>query len=162
MPTSPRWSRGSKCTGSTTSATRPPRRGSRRWSPDATSSGCPTIPGAIPIATPRRAEAASRSRSRAGAPTAARAEPGTMPTSPTDPADSGATLRFADGRELVVVPGAGTALAVPGTEVAIHWLDLAGDLTLAQAAAAARLMLADASAEPLAELHVAAGRAENG
>jgi general secretion pathway protein L len=53
-------------------------------------------------------------------------------------------------------------LAVPGTEVAIHWLDLAGDLTPAQAAAAARLMLADASAEPLGEMHVAAGRAENG
>jgi general secretion pathway protein L len=53
-------------------------------------------------------------------------------------------------------------LAVPGTEVAIHWLDLAGDLTPAQAAAAARLMLADASAEPLGTLHVAAGRTENG
>ena len=85
-----------------------------------------------------------------------------MPTSPTDPAESGALVRLADGRELVVVPGAGTALAVPGTDVAIHWLDLAGDLTPAQAAAAARLMLADASAEPLGQLHIAAGRPENG
>jgi general secretion pathway protein L len=85
-----------------------------------------------------------------------------MPTSPTDPAESGALLRLADGRELIVVPGAGTALAVPGTEVAIHWLDLAGELTPAQAAAAARLLLADASAEPLAALHVAAGKPENG
>ncbi|HEV2817886.1 MAG TPA: type II secretion system protein GspL [Allosphingosinicella sp.] len=85
-----------------------------------------------------------------------------MPTSPTDPAESGALLRLADGRELIVVPGAGTALAVPGTQVAIHWLDLAGDLTPAQAAAAARLMLADASADPLGELHVAAGRPEKG
>ena len=51
---------------------------------------------------------------------------------------------------------------MPGTDVAIHWLDLAGDLTSAQAAAAARLMLADASAEPLGDMHVAAGRAENG
>jgi general secretion pathway protein L len=85
-----------------------------------------------------------------------------MPTSPTDPAESGAALRLADGRALIVVPGGGTALAVLGTEVAIHWLDLAGDLTLAQAAAAARLILADASAEPLAGLHFAAGRPENG
>ena len=73
-------------------------------------------------------------------------------------------LRFVDGREALIVPavGARTALAVPGTEVAIHWLDLAGDLTPAQAAAAARLMLAEASAEPLSEMHVAAGRRENG
>ena len=73
-------------------------------------------------------------------------------------------LRFAGGGEALVVPASGirTVLAVPGTEVAIHWLDLAGDLTPAQAAAAARLMLADASAEPLSDMHVAAGRAENG
>jgi general secretion pathway protein L len=87
-----------------------------------------------------------------------------MPTSATDPA-GGTLLRFADGgaERLVPTPGpARTALAVPGTEVALHWLDLAGDLTPAQAAAAARLMLADASAEPLGAMHVAAGRAENG
>ena len=63
---------------------------------------------------------------------------------------------------LAAAPGLRTALAVPGTEVAIHWLELAGDLTQAQAAAAARLLLADASAEPLADLHVAVGSAENG
>ena len=88
-----------------------------------------------------------------------------MPTSPTEPEAGGETLlRFADGGErLVPVPGPPrTALAVPGTDVVLHWLDLAGDLTPAQAAAAARLMLADASAEPLGEMHVAAGRAENG
>jgi general secretion pathway protein L len=86
-----------------------------------------------------------------------------MPTSATDP-DAGTLLRLADGRALEIVPAvaARTALAVPGTEVAIHWLELAGDLTPAQAAAAARLMLADASAEPLADMHVVAGRAENG
>jgi general secretion pathway protein L len=88
-----------------------------------------------------------------------------MPTSPTDPGQGGETLlRFAGGGEALVVPGTGpaSALAVPGTEVAIHWLELAGDLTPAQAAAAARLMLADASAEPLGAMHVAAGRRENG
>jgi len=64
----------------------------------------------------------------------------------------------------VIEPPAGTrkALAVPGAEVALHWLELAGGLTLAQAAAAARLMLADASAEGLADMHVAVGAPENG
>ena len=66
-----------------------------------------------------------------------------MPTSPIDSEPRGETLlRFAAGgaERLVATPGAArTALAVPGTEVAIHWLDLAGDLTPAQAAAAARL-----------------------
>ena len=88
-----------------------------------------------------------------------------MPTSPTDPAElAGTLLRFAGGGEALLVSGTPprTALAVPGTEVAIHWLELAGDLTPAQAAAAARLMLADASAEPLSAMHVAAGRREEG
>jgi general secretion pathway protein L len=73
-------------------------------------------------------------------------------------------LRFANGAErLVSTPGpARIALAVPGADVAIHWLDLAGDLTPAQAAAAARLMLADASAEPIGHMHVAVGRPEHG
>ena len=53
-------------------------------------------------------------------------------------------------------------LAVPGEQVAVHWLDLERGLTRAQAAAAARLMLADASAEPMSELHVAVGRPEQG
>jgi general secretion pathway protein L len=89
-----------------------------------------------------------------------------MPISATDPkAEGGTLLRFAESgaERLVATPGpARVALAVPGTAVAIHWLDLAGDLAPAQAAAAARLMLADASAEPLGEMHVAAGRVENG
>ncbi|WP_162806359.1 type II secretion system protein GspL [Sphingosinicella terrae] len=55
-----------------------------------------------------------------------------------------------------------SVLAVPGERVAIHWLDLADGLAPAQAAAAARLMLADASAEPLAALHLAVGRPERG
>jgi hypothetical protein len=65
--------------------------------------------------------------------------------------------------DLVEVPaGTRTALAVPGAEVTIHWLELAEGLTQAQAAAAARLMLADASAEGLADMHVAVGIAERG
>lgn len=59
-------------------------------------------------------------------------------------------------------PEAVRSLVVPGSEVAIHWLELAEGLTEAQAAAAARLMLADASAEPLSEMHVAVGRPERG
>ena len=55
-----------------------------------------------------------------------------------------------------------TALAVPGSEVTVHWLELAGGLTEAQAAAAARLMLADASVERLADMHVAVGTTEQG
>lgn len=55
-----------------------------------------------------------------------------------------------------------TVLVVPGEQVAVHWLELADGLTEAQAAAAARLLLADASAEPLADMHVAVGRPERG
>lgn len=55
-----------------------------------------------------------------------------------------------------------TALAVPGQQVAIHWIELEEGLTDAQAAAAARLKLADASAAPLAGMHVAVGRPERG
>ncbi|HYJ51555.1 MAG TPA: type II secretion system protein GspL [Allosphingosinicella sp.] len=88
-----------------------------------------------------------------------------MPTSATDPGEpTGTLLHFADGGEALLVAGTPprVALAVPGTDVAIHWLELAGELTPAQAAAAARLMLADASAEPLSGMHVAAGRPEGG
>ena len=94
-----------------------------------------------------------------------------MPTSPTEnePLETGdaAALVFVGedgtlGPALAVDGLSGAALAVPGTQVAVHWLELAGDLTQAQAAAAARLMLADASAEPLDRMHVAVGRAEGG
>lgn len=60
------------------------------------------------------------------------------------------------------VPEGRMALAVPGDAVAIHWLALDEGLTLAQAVAAARLMLADASLTPLADMHVAVGAAEGG
>ena len=103
-----------------------------------------------------------------------------MQTSPaTDPAApvllgfAGGSWLLLDGSGIAVrgsadeVPadlpaGTRTALAVPGTEVTVHWLELAEGLTQAQAAAAARLMLADASAEGLADMHVAVGTAENG
>ncbi len=110
-----------------------------------------------------------------------------MKTSPTetfqpDPAGAGETLLVFIGEsgaaerwllidaDMVTMRGDGappvgagrTILAVPGTQVAIHWLALAGDLAPAQAAAAARLMLAAESAEPLADMHVAVGTAEGG
>lgn len=55
-----------------------------------------------------------------------------------------------------------TILAVPGDAVAIRWLDLPEELTPAQAAAAARLQAGEHSAQPVSELHVAAGRGEEG
>ncbi len=59
-------------------------------------------------------------------------------------------------------PWVRTVLAVPGTDVTLHWLDLGDALTAAQAAAAARLRLADELPDAIGELHVAAGRRENG
>ena len=110
-----------------------------------------------------------------------------MPTSAADPGagvqtlllfvGEGAPAPSAAGRWLLVEGGVVVArgddgaeppramrnvLAVPGEEVSLHWLDLDGGLTVAQAAAAARLMLADASAEPLSAMHVAVGRQEQG
>jgi general secretion pathway protein L len=68
----------------------------------------------------------------------------------------------ARGRELDGLPdpaGAATLVAVvPGEQVALHWLDLPSGLAPAQAAAAARLMVGEASAQPMAEMHVAVGR----
>ena len=106
-----------------------------------------------------------------------------MPTSPTDPVGERLTrLVFIDetagaGRWVLVdgtrviergngeaaIPEASrTVLAVPGDRVAISWLDLGEGLAPAQAAAAARMKLADASAEPLSTMHVAVGRSEGG
>ncbi len=82
-----------------------------------------------------------------------------MPTSATDP-PAAFVLDRGDGA--APQPGARRVRVVPGDEVAIHWLELAEGLTPAQAAAAARLLLADASAEPLEEMHVAVGRPERG
>lgn len=46
----------------------------------------------------------------------------------------------------------------PGEQVALHWLDLPAGLAPAQAAAAARLMAGEATAQPMHEMHLAVGR----
>lgn len=84
-----------------------------------------------------------------------------MATSPTELVTADEILLVRPGGE-PLPEGVRHVLAVPGTEVAIHWLELADGLAPAQAAAAARLMLADASATPLADLHVAVGQPELG
>jgi general secretion pathway protein L len=62
------------------------------------------------------------------------------------------------GLEIEVGPQPPVIAAIaPAEEVAIHWLDLPGNLAPAQAVAAARLMLADACAEPIGAMHVAVG-----
>ena len=75
--------------------------------------------------------------------------------------DPGQVILRGEAGEPLPTP-ATAILAVPGEKVAIHWLDLAEGLAPAQAAAAARLLLADSSAEPIADLHVAVGPAEQG
>ncbi len=49
------------------------------------------------------------------------------------------------------------AAIVPGDSVSIHWLEMPAGLAPAQAAAAARLMAADLSAQPVPDMHVAVG-----
>lgn len=46
---------------------------------------------------------------------------------------------------------------VPGETVSLHWLELPGGLAPAQAEAAARMMAAEVSAEPIEAMHVAVG-----
>jgi general secretion pathway protein L len=59
--------------------------------------------------------------------------------------------------------GAPVVAVAPGEEVTLRWMELPPGLSPAQAAGAARLMSAELSAQPLDELHVAAGReAEEG
>jgi general secretion pathway protein L len=55
------------------------------------------------------------------------------------------------------------AAIVPGEAVTLHWLEVPAGLAPAQAAAAARLMAGDVSAQPLGDMHVAVGpEAEDG
>jgi general secretion pathway protein L len=51
---------------------------------------------------------------------------------------------------------------VPGEAVTLHWIELPAGLAPAQAAAAARLMAAELSAQPIGEMHVAVGREAGG
>lgn len=48
-------------------------------------------------------------------------------------------------------------LVVPGSEVAVHWVELPPDLAPAQARGAARLLASEVSAQPLDAVHVALG-----
>jgi general secretion pathway protein L len=76
-------------------------------------------------------------------------------------------LRLEDGAVVARGPGdalpptgAGETVAavVPGDAVTLHWIELPAGLAPAQAAAAARLMAAEFSAEALPQMHVAVGR----
>ena len=82
-------------------------------------------------------------------PTGVKAATAKMPTSPTDESAAGERLLvFADDWSWRQIGGAGVVasgeadalppgpavLAVPGTTVALHWLELAGGLAPAQAA----------------------------
>jgi general secretion pathway protein L len=49
------------------------------------------------------------------------------------------------------------AAIVPGEAVSLHWLEIPAGLAPAQAVAAARLLAADISAQPIADMHVAVG-----
>lgn len=78
-------------------------------------------------------------------------------------ADGAVAARGAALEGLPVLDKGGRSVAVvPGEEVAIHWLELPGNLAPAQATAAARLIAADVSAQPIGEMHVAVGPQEEG
>jgi len=71
----------------------------------------------------------------------------------------GEVVERASGSEPLRLDAEDRLVAIaPGDSVTLRWLDLEAGLTPAQAAAAARLLLADQSAEPIGELHVAIGR----
>lgn len=55
-----------------------------------------------------------------------------------------------------------TVLVVPGDAVSTHWLEVPAGLAPAQAIAAARLIASEVSAQPLADMHVAVGREQDG
>jgi general secretion pathway protein L len=58
--------------------------------------------------------------------------------------------------------GEAAVAVVPGEQVTLHWLDIPAGLAAAQAAAAARMLAAEASAEPVSDVHVAVGRETEG
>ncbi len=67
--------------------------------------------------------------------------------------ERGAGLEGADGHRSAPV-----VAVVPGEAVTLRWMELPAGLSPAQAAGAARLMVAELSAQPVGELHVAVGR----
>ena len=69
-------------------------------------------------------------------------------------AERGAALEGAD-----VHRSAPVVAVVPGEAVTLRWLEIPAGLSPAQAAGAARLMVAELSAQPVSELHVAVGPA---
>lgn len=69
-------------------------------------------------------------------------------------AERGAGLEGAEGHRSAPV-----VAVAPGESVTLRWLEFPTGLSPAQAAGAARLMVADLSAQPVGELHVAVGRA---
>lgn len=52
-------------------------------------------------------------------------------------------------------------LVVPGSDVALHWVDIPARLAPAQAMAAARIMASEVSAEPPETTHIAIGRTDD-
>jgi general secretion pathway protein L len=56
----------------------------------------------------------------------------------------------------------GLVAVVPGEMTSLHWLEVPAGLAPAQAAAAARLMASEVSAQPLEQMHVAVGPAVDG
>ena len=81
-------------------------------------------------------------------------------------------LRLADGGVVArgaaddALPPAADPLhvvgVVPGEDVALHWVELPAGLAPAQASAAARLLAVELTAQPIEELHVAAGPQADG
>ena len=83
-------------------------------------------------------------------------------------AASGRWLRLRDGVVIArgeawpqAADGESVILVVPGTDVVCHWVDLPA-LAPRQALAAARLLIAEKSAEPIERVHIALGRAGDG
>ncbi|MDB5722622.1 MAG: ral secretion pathway protein [Alphaproteobacteria bacterium] len=81
-----------------------------------------------------------------------------------------AWLRFADDSieagpavdGLAIGPEDRVVAIAPGDSLALHWLELSSGLAPAQAVAAARLLVGERMAQPVADLHVAVGREVEG
>lgn len=75
--------------------------------------------------------------------------------------DEGMLVARGSGSDAPAPPGPDEELdivaVVPGESVSVHWLEIPAGLAPAQAAAAARLIAADVSAQPLEDMHVAVG-----